>query len=91
MEQHWKLITEWNNLVPEKKLTATFAMIVIALTSVILYYESKMLRIEQNYKLELKEEKEEKNEILKKHIQYIEKSEREYRDIVLDIQNLKNK
>jgi uncharacterized membrane protein len=91
MEQNWKLITEWNNLVPEKKLTATFALIVMALVSVIIYYESKLIKVEINYKKELKQEKEGKDEILKKHIQYIEKSEREYRDIVLDIQKLKNK
>lgn len=91
MQQEWKIIKEWNSLSTEKQLTATLAIIILSLVSVIIYYESKLNRVSDEYKKELKEKEGEKNEILKNHINYIEKSEREYRDIVLDIQKLQNK
>lgn len=91
MQQEWKLIKEWNNLSPEKKLTATLAIIIFALVSVILYYESKLNRVETDYKKEIKSIENEKATILKNHILYIQRSEREYRDIFLDLQKIRNK
>lgn len=91
MREQWKLISEWNNLSPEKKLTATLAIIIFSLVTVILYYESKLNRIESAYKKDLKEKEKENEAVLKNHILYMQKSEREYRDIVLDIRKLKER
>lgn len=91
MQTSWKLIKEWNDLSPEKKLTATLAIIILVLVTVIMYYESKLNRIETNYQKELREKEKEKEVILINHIYYIQKSEREYRDIILDIEKLKKR
>ena len=91
MNNEWNLIKEWNNLTDDKKLTATLAIIILCLVSVILYYEAKLNRLERDFKKELKEKDNEKEMLNKNHIIYIQTSEREFKTLFFEIQKLKDK
>lgn len=84
MQQQWQLIKEWNDLSSDKKLTATLAIVILALVGVVLYYESKYNRQEIDFKKELKEANE-------KHLKYVTESEKEFKGLYFELQKLKSK
>ena len=91
MQNQWKTITAWLDLEPARQVKASYALVVVALVSVIIYYERKLTTELILHKKELKEKEVEKNEIIVKYLNYIEKREEEYREIVLDIKKLQKK
>jgi uncharacterized protein YneF (UPF0154 family) len=86
---NWNIIKEWASLRPEIKLQVTLAIIILALAGVVVYYEKKLSDKEIEMNRRISEETQKTLKAYMDHIRYVEANEKQYKDIVLDVNKLK--
>lgn len=98
MTNVWNLIKEWLALSAQKQLQAFLALILAISAYIVVHYERRLIDKESEIK-ELNKTHDKHNEnnridldnCNKNHIRYVEESEKEFKRMYFDVQNLKNK
>ncbi len=86
----WNIIKEWASLGREIKLEVTLAIIILALAGVIMYYEKKLNDKDIQMSSERSAHQKQILECFGDHIKYVESSEKQLKEIVLDVEKLKD-
>lgn len=97
-----RIVDKWTNLEPAKKVTYITAVIIIIMASIIIYYERKITNVENEHKMVVDKlnsrtdmllgASEERVRICQENFQqYLEKNEKEVRDILFKYEEYRNR
>jgi len=97
-----KILDKWVNLEPTKRITYITAIIIIVLSTVIIYYERKLTRIENEHAMAIDKlntrtdmllgaSEERVRDCQNNYNAYLERNEKEVRDILFKYEEYKRK
>ena len=87
---NWNIIKEWALLDREIKLEVTLAVIIVSMGFVIIHYERKLTKKDEDAAVAQSESDAETRKCYQDHIKYVEASEKQFKEIALDIKKLKD-
>ena len=96
--EKWKIIIEWANLPLQKQIVTTLAAFIISNLAIVFFFLNRESTKASEYKitvteLTVKADKiqKEKDDFVKYHLDYVDKKEHEYQNILVELNKINKK